>query len=190
MLNVFIKVCFLVQIFLACSIQWHAYPKCFYFNLIKEWLQPSKICTNMFPIVIFTESVWMGSWSEPACGRTSKVDLSLLLNSIRMVIWKVDTWSMCLRVLEPVTWAPPTPTSDPSSCRGSQCQRTLKHSNNDYSTWMIIPEDFIWNLNVRSNHQPLINESTGRVEPHLCQACWTHYPDCFASCCFIWGVII
>lgn len=47
---------------------------------------------------------------------TSKVDFSLLLKSMRMVIWKVDTWSMCFLVLEPVTWAPPTPTSDPSSC--------------------------------------------------------------------------
>lgn len=48
--------------------------------------------------------------------RTSKVDFSLLLKSMRMVIWKVDTCRMCFLVLEPVTWAPPTPTSDPSSC--------------------------------------------------------------------------
>lgn len=46
---------------------------------------------------------------------TSNVDFSLLLKSMRMVIWKVETCSMCFLVLEPVTWAPPTPTSEPSS---------------------------------------------------------------------------
>lgn len=46
---------------------------------------------------------------------TSKVYFSLLLNSINIVIWKVETCNMCFRVFEPVTWAPPTPTSEPSS---------------------------------------------------------------------------
>lgn len=47
---------------------------------------------------------------------TSKVDFSLLLKSMRIVIWKVETWRMCLRVFDPVSKAPPTPTSEPSSC--------------------------------------------------------------------------
>lgn len=47
---------------------------------------------------------------------TSKVYFSLLLKSINIVIWKVETCNMCFRVFEPVTWAPPTPTSEPSSC--------------------------------------------------------------------------
>lgn len=46
---------------------------------------------------------------------TSNVYFSLLLNSINIVIWKVETCNMCFRVFEPVTWAPPTPTSEPSS---------------------------------------------------------------------------
>lgn len=50
------------------------------------------------------------------CVPTSKVHFSLLLKSMRMVIWKVETCRMCLRVLDPVTWAPPIPNSEPSSC--------------------------------------------------------------------------
>lgn len=46
---------------------------------------------------------------------TSNVNFSLLLKSMRMVIWKVETCRMCFLVLEPVTCAPPTPNSDPSS---------------------------------------------------------------------------
>lgn len=56
--------------------------------------------------------------------RTSKVHFSLLLKSMRIVIWKVDTCSMCFRVLEPVTCAPPTPTSDPSSYRDTEQNTT------------------------------------------------------------------
>lgn len=57
---------------------------------------------------------------------TSKVDFSLLLKSMRMVIWKVETCRMCFLVLEPVTWAPPTPTSDPSSFQNVRFEVLLK----------------------------------------------------------------
>lgn len=49
------------------------------------------------------------------CLPTSNVYISLLLKSMRMVIWKVETCRMCLRVSKPITWAPPTLTSEPSS---------------------------------------------------------------------------
>lgn len=47
---------------------------------------------------------------------TSNVDFSLLLKSMRIVIWNVETCRMCFLALQPVTWAPPT-ISDPSSCK-------------------------------------------------------------------------
>lgn len=56
-------------------------------------------------------------WKEHCFVPTSKVYFSLLLRSMTIVIWKVETCNMCFRLLEPVTWAPPTPTSEPSSCR-------------------------------------------------------------------------
>ena len=63
--------------------------------------------------LFFGTRVGVGAGSDRV--RTSKVDFSRLLKSMRMVIWKVDTCSMCFLVLEPVTWAPPTTTSEPSS---------------------------------------------------------------------------
>lgn len=52
---------------------------------------------------------------EKSTTLTSNVYFSLLLKSINIVIWKVETCNMCFRVFKPVTCAPPTPTSEPSS---------------------------------------------------------------------------
>lgn len=61
-----------------------------------------------------TQTSYLESGKKPT-PLTSNVYFSLLLNSINIVIWKVETCNMCFRVFEPVTWAPPTPTSEPSS---------------------------------------------------------------------------
>lgn len=109
------------------------------------WLQRREIkrdkacCENS--VLVWQKDLTQGRDHESrraSCVPTSNVHFSLLLKSMRMVIWKVETCRMCFRVLEPVTCAPPTPTSEPSSCRRSRGEGTFTLQTELYTTKPLI----------------------------------------------------